>query len=269
MINEEIDRIIARTERRALLRLWFEPPVNYPAALVILCSLTFSFLGLQQFWIAAALFLVVACAVSVAVWIKGRQFQRDRSRRFWGEIKAHGLSGEAPTPATRQLIDRIIAIGAAPGESELLVLRQAVKLVAAHDHQQRQLQGVEARLSQLNGTRETLIEKIEQLQLLGEDHAPGRGNLRAITGQCEALQGVALRIRQGCERLEMILDSVQKAAQTRRLRRELDQISALSPSIQTVEPALQAESPEEIERQIGREIETYLQLERETEEHLR
>ena len=64
--------------------------------------------------------------------------------------------------------------------------------------------------------------------------------------------------------------SVQKAAQARQLHRELSNINARLPQkAEAIESAFEPESLEDIERQIGREIETYLRLERETEEHLR
>ena len=53
--------------------------------------------------------------------------------------------------------------------------------------------------------------------------------------------------------------------------RQLDIVAYPDPSPPMIEVITQFPgwSAEEIERQIGREIETYLQLERETEEHLR
>lgn len=109
-----------------------------------------------------------------------------------------------------------------------------------------------------------------QLRELGEDYPQGARNLEQINGDLAALGRVHGQIHASCTRLEAIVIGVQKAAQSRELRRELEGLSArVAPSSGALEPAFAAESLEDIERQIGREIETYLQLERETDEHLR
>ena len=133
---------------------------------------------------------ILALAVGSATWLKLKQFQRERNRFFWNWMKEWGLSGEAPTRATRRLIDKIADIQSNAGK-ELLPLRQSVKLVEAHHGQQRQLQRVNARLHKLHATRETLVEKIAQLQELGENHAAGWRNLEQVRAETDALQNVA------------------------------------------------------------------------------
>ncbi len=109
-----------------------------------------------------------------------------------------------------------------------------------------------------------------QLQKLGEDYPQGARNLEQINTDLEALGKVHSQIHGSCTRLEVIVIGVQKSAQSHQLRSEIEGLNArVTRAAGTIEPAFEAESLEEIERQIGREIETYLQLERETETHLR
>ncbi len=269
MTNAEVDQVIVRTERRALLHFLLTSQVNGFAivALGTLASLAFV---LGESFTALLILIFLASVIGSSFFIKLQRFKRNRKVYFWNLVKKHGLFDQKPTDGTRLLVDKIINIQTATPGSELLLMRQAVKLVAAYQQQSRQLQAVEARLAKLGSTRETLTEKIKQLQALGENHSTGLRNLEQTRAGFEILQKVAAEIQSSCDRLEAILNTVRKTARARQLHRELDQLSALdAPSSQTIEPAFEAESHEDIERQIGREIETYLRLERETEEHLR
>ena len=208
---------------------------------------------------------VFAFAVGVAIRNKIKGYRRDRVNAFWRLIQREGLTGEPPTSLTRLLIERIVQIQTASGGA-LLPMRQAVKLVAIYERQSRQLQLVREREPKLNQKREALLEKMAELQALGETNAAAWHQLELMRADAEALEKVADDIQDSCARLEQILSSVQKTARARQLHRELNQISASDQPAN--EPAFAPESLEEIERQIGREIETYLQLERETDQHL-
>ena len=212
--------------------------------------------------------LVCCCYLSSLspILIKFQNHRINQKAEFWKLVRKQGLNGEPPTSDTRLLIDKIIQIQTASPESEVLPMRQAVKLVAAYERQAQRLEAINARLEQISVTRESLIHKIAQLQELGENHAPGLRSLEQTRANFEALQHVAREIQSSCERLEAITNTARKTARARQLHRELDRLSAPATS---TEPAFEAESLEDIERQIGREIETYLQLERETDEHLR
>ena len=80
------------------------------------------------------------------------------------------------------------------------------------------------------------------------------------TDKGETYGALETELKSSCTRLEAILIGLQRQIQERRRRRDLAGVET---------QANEAQSREEIERQIGREIETYLRLERETGEHLR
>ena len=269
MTNEEIDAIIERQEfslgRGATLvpaSLWFGS----------LIFAVFTWLSLSIGW---ALFTFCALAsaslFSTLEAIKENKKRRgNRARLIWGNLgRQHTFGAELPV-ATRQLGGEVQKIYDADPSGALFPLRQSVRLIDTHHRQQQRLHIVENRLRELRLLQESLAGKMAQLQELGEDYPQGARNLEQINADLDALRAVHGPIRASCARLEAIVIGVQKAVQSRQLRRELEGLSAqISPINQAVEPAFAAQSLEEIERQIGREIETFLQLERETEAHLR
>ena len=268
MTNQEIDQIIVRGERKALLRYFLLSQINVNAIIIFaILALLASVFG--QFFVAGMVCILLAATAGSSALIKFKDYKRGKRAEFWKQVRKQGLSGEPPTGETRLLIDKITKIQTATPGHELLLMRQAVKLVAAYERQSQQWHKINARLAKLNSTRVELEQKTAQLQALGENHSAGLRSLEQTRANATALQKVADEIQSSCDRLEKILNSVQKTARARQLNHELDRMSALdSPTNQSVEPAFEAESSEAIERQIGREIETYLQLERETEAYL-
>lgn len=269
MTNQEANQTIVRIERTSLARSFLRSQINgFAVFAVALLALLAFFVG--ESFTASLLLGLMGFIVASSIFIRFKSYQRNQKIEFWKLVRKQGLSGEPPTGDTRLLIDKIIKIQTATPNNELLLMSQAVKLVAAYQRQSRQLELIKARLAKINATRQSLNEKIAQLQSLGENHSAGLRNLEQTRSNSNALQKVANEIQSSCDRLEAILSSVQKTARARQLRGELDQLSALnSAKDEAVESTFEAESLEDIERQIGREIETYLQLERETEEHLR
>ncbi len=265
MTNREAEQIIVRVERKSWRRSFLRARINGFAVFAVTFLALFAFVFGESYTASLLFFFLVSIIVS-PVLLKFKNHKINQQMEFWKLVRKEGLEDEPLAGDTRLLIDKIVKIQAATPSHELLPVSQAVKLVAAYDRQARQLELVRARLTKINATRETLIEKIAQLQALGENHSAGLRNLEQTRANAEALQKVADEIQSSCDRLEAILNSVRKTARARQLHRELDQLSAsATPAIDT---ELEAHS-EDIERQIGREIETYMQLERETEEHLR
>ena len=254
-----------RARRQSLRRSFLRAEINAFAVFVFPILALFAFVAGQPFSAVALLVLLAAILLS-PILIKFENYQLNRKVEFWKWVRKRGLSGEPPTGDTRLLIDKIVQIQTATPD-ELLPMRQAVKLVDAYERQTRQLQTINARLAQIGATRLALSEKTQQLQALGENHAAGLQSLERTRADFEALQKVAREVQSSCERLKAILDTARKTAVTRQLHRELDQLSAAATPEGNA--AFDAESNDAIERQIGHEIETYLRLERETEEQLR
>ena len=269
MTNQETDQIIVRGERRALLRYFLSSQINV-SAIFLFGVPTLLALALGQFFMAGLLGLFVVSVAGASALIRFKTYQQGKRIEFWKGVRKHGLCGEPPTGATKLLIDRIIKIQMASAQRELLPPRQAIKLVVAYERRARQLQEVNARLAKLRELQRALDEKTGGLQTLGEEHPTGLRSLQQVRLDSAAMQKVADEIQGSCDRLDAILNAVQQTARAHQLHRELDQMSAPDQRSDAAdEPAFEAESLEDIERQIRREIETYLQLERETEEHLR
>ena len=199
-----------------------------------------------------------------------KRFHEIKVPEVWDSVVHARFFGEELSEAVLELWRRVRGIYRAESTGAVLPLTQAIRLLDIYRLQNKQLMIVEARMSELNLLHESLLQKLEQLLTLGENNAQGRRNLEQINADYHALEGIRNGLKGSCNRLEMTLISAQKAAQSRQIRRELGDLSVKLPRATTLdEPTFEAQSLEDIERQIGREIETYLQLERETDEHLR
>ena len=269
MTNEEIDAIIVRQQFALGRNAAFTPAILWFGSF-ILAGFTFSILSI--YW-ALFTFCVLA-GVSLLSTFEGikkiQKCKEEKARLIWERFGHEHTFGSEISLSTRQLGTEIQKIYRGEPSGKLFPLRQAIRLVDTHNRQQQRLAIVENRLGELRGLQEKLSSKLAQLRELGEDYPQGAHNLEQINGDLAALGRVHGQISASCARLEAIVIGVQKVAQSRQLRAELEGLSArVAPSSEAVEPAFEAESLEEIERQIGREIETYLQLERETDEHLR
>ena len=269
MTNEEIDAII-KHNRRSL-----EGQATFSSKYFGIFTLVFGIMGFVSLPLSWALVsFAILNFLSYVVILGGvRQVKMQRkesARLIWKKLGINHTFGSNLSLSTRQLGTEIQKIYNGKSAGELFPLRQSIRLIDTHNRQQQRLQIVENRLRELRGLQENLSSKLAQLRELGEDYPQGARNLEQINGDLAALGKVHGQIRASCARLEAIVIGVQKVAQSRELRRELEGLSAQLPQQKNaVEPAFEAQSLEEIERQIGREIETYLQLERETDEHLR
>ena len=269
MTNEEIDAIIKHQEFALGRNAIFAPLFFWTCSFTVAYG---AFFSLSVYW---ALF--VFGVLGFVSWIATSEAMKDIKKRkkdkaflIWESLgRNHAFGFELPL-STRQLGTEIQNIYTGEPSGKLFPLRQSIQLLDTHNRQQQRLQIVENRLRELRGLQENLSGKLAQLRELGENYPQGARNLEQINGDLAALGKVHGQIRASCARLEAIVIGVQKVAQSRELRRELEGLSAQLPQQQnSVEPAFEAQSLEEIERQIGREIETYLRLERETDEHLR
>ena len=274
MTNQEIDRVVAGRERRArteqflpTVTAWACSGVAFVASLLTLNPvdplLNFSL------WLAALL-SGVGALTTVGAWRTWKQRENARARLIWQALGNDQVFGARLSESTRRLGNDVQKIYDGDPTGKLFPIRQSIQLVDTHNRQQQRLAIVENRLGELRKLQESLTGKMAQLRELGEDYPQGARNLEQINEDLEALRRVHGQIRASCTRLEAIVIGVQKALQSRQLRAELEGLSArVAPASGAIEPAFAAESLEEIERQIGREIETYLRLERETDEHLR
>ena len=276
MTNEEIERAVADCDRGAIMGQFFPAATSwaFSGVMLLLAFLTGPSSPVDPFlnfflWLAI-IFSGVSAVVTFTSLQAWRKREALRARLTWEALGRNQTFGTQLSEPTRRLGNDIQKIYDGDPTGKLFPLRQSMQLVDTHSRQQQRLILVENRLGELRSLQESLAGKMAQLRELGEDYPQGARNLEQLNEDLEALRRVHGQIRASCTRLEAIVIGVQKAAQSRQLRRELEGLSArVAPVGGAVEPAFEAQSLEEIERQIGREIETYLQLERETDEHLR
>ena len=186
--------------------------------------------------------------------------------RIWRHLGGTHAFGVPHSMETADLGNRINQLYNNDPDGRALPLPRAVQLLTIYHHQQQKLQGVRTDIAALR----KLLTNMKRLEKLAEGYRARQDELQDITANERSLQRAQKQIEASCARLENMVGRVEREVQARQLHHEINQISARLPrSTQFVEPAFEAQSLEEIERQIGREIETYLQLERETEEHLR
>ncbi len=198
-----------------------------------------------------------------------RNLEDWKSLYLWRRVARSEAFG-APTKALALKVRDIIEeIYSTPSGDSLLPLAQAIRLFDVYLSQQRQLNPLNASLTRLYALREPFTTKTAQLTALGETRIKSLEEQR-LDDEIYWAETAHSQVESSCYRLEKIVEEVHREAQARQIRDELDDLqSQLPQQSASIEPAFAAESLEEIERQIGREIETYLQLERETDEHLR
>lgn len=268
MTNQEIEQFILTYRRRLFVKILALSALSWlgSAGALLLAFMT-------GHWVFCGL---IALALFVSSWwatvIARDELKLQRATlatQVWDLLGQSPQFAFSPNEPLRQTWYRIQGIYQSDPRGEVLPLRQAMRLLDTYRRQQERLEKVEARTTELQGLRNELLDKIARLQELGDERA-GRSELDQIGTALAELKAAATQIRNSCERLERLLTEVKTASQTRQLHRELDELRTRLPRpVEAVETTLQSESLENAERQIGREIETYLQLERETEERLR
>ncbi len=272
MTNQEIDQLVFRGQRQSLLRFLVKSPLSSLSSflcVVALLLILFTVLA-HDYVMAGGTFCLFAVYVAAVARKHVKSFGRYRGTHFWDFLADEGISGRPVEAATARLIRTVARIQRLPRGLEMLPMRQAVRLIETYQLQQLELRRLNARSHEWRTLRRTLSEKLAQLRGIGEDHREGQNRLAEIDVQCESLHRLQQPIEDSCTRLELIVISVEKAVLSRQLRAEIGTLNeGVTGSDAPTEPAFEAQSLEEIERQIGREIETYLRLERETDEYLR
>ena len=271
MTNQEAQILIDESERKLRKSYFVSPLTGW--VLTALSGIS-GWLTLPYVWgnlVLVAAFVIGLWSVYTTEgnWSELRNLNNWKSLYLWRAVsrnKTLGLPIEGLALEVRDIIKEIYSTGS--GES-LLPLSQAVRLFDVYVRQQKRLNLVNARLRQLHALRKPLMAKSAQLEALGKDYVKSPQE-RQLDDEIERVKNVLFRIETSCTRLEGIVERLSREAQARQIQLELNDLSARLPHAATSEqPIFASESLEDIERQIGREIETYLQLERETDEHLR
>jgi len=268
MNDEQITRLLQKTRRALWARHFKLPLIGWGASLSGVAALLVT--DLSGFaLIFGGMLALPAIQVSRDAAFNWREFNRAPALRLWRELNERNLLIAAPTAQTRALVRSIEAVYQTDWRGEVFPLPQAARLIIIYDLQRRRLTSIDERMRELEIVREQLEFKVARLRQLGDQTPTASASLDNLSNEMALFGRVGDEVSASCTRLEAIVLSVQRAVQVKQLHREIaDLTSVVAPR----NPALsEITIPEitDIERQIGREIETFLQLERDTDAHLR
>lgn len=263
MTNDEVDVLVAHAQRA-------HGAAPLTGARLFWCVAGIAAVSAHFGGIWFALFMVVVSGgIGFIARVAGKEanarWRHDFARRAWHFIAHDARAFHSDSTSTNSLKRRIGQIYESDPRGNGFPLSQAVRLLDAHLRQQKRLARIEAHIHSLSQQREQLLLKLARLHELGEDNPTGRIRLERLSKDIFALEISAVGIQASCSRLEAIVVKIHQAEEVKKLHREINQLS----NGDSLAPELQSEEANDIERQIGREIETFLRLERETDEHLR
>jgi len=265
MTSEQIDQLLIESERSLWWEAFWTPLLGWACSLGAMLFALFS-VSLEVLFFSFAL-LFVSVLSSFFCSRQWQKFKDCHADLVWQQLRRTAFYNVNSVITT--LVKDIASLYHADPSGEVLPLRQAIRLIDLHHKQQKRLEVVIARLGSLQYIAATLRDKTKQLRDLGESHEQGETRLQNLREDEAALDTMSEQIRASCHRIEMILIETRKAQQMRQLHQE---ISALTSDKSLSGMTLAVDSDDalsDIERQITREVETFLRLERETDRHLR
>ncbi|BCM92751.1 hypothetical protein IAD21_04633 [Abditibacteriota bacterium] len=270
MNDHQIEAIILHAERQAGSNSFIGARLMGTVS-VLLSSIGFFSLGIE-----VGSFLLAVCGfVTARLWSEGKKVKREliksRARTVWQKIDHVSAFGGSPSFKERHLLKDIERIYERDPQGKILPLSQAIRLVLAWKQQQKRLQAIAAHIEQMRLARTTLQEKQKLLRELNDENASLERALARLDDDIAPLERSHDALRASCTRLEALIVEVDATVRRRELHREVGELTTRLTSGHPHEADSFELSDEhlDIERQIGREIETYLQLERETDAHLR
>jgi len=267
MTNEEAERLIAKATKRLKGKTFKNSRMT---GLWALCLLPFSFVSGYGigFGTASGIFAFMSAICYFTDISDNQELKKKGAWETWDSITTFDFSIPHTAHATFLLKNSIAVVYQEDTNAQTFPLVQAIRLLDAHARQEERLQIVENRLNELNALSGGMTAKLARLRELGEDVPEAQRRLSQLERDEAALGNIASQIAASCARLEAIFTGVQHAHQVRQLKRELGELSQVAGSSSDSGLALDGDAFD-IERQIGREIETFLRLERETDQHLR
>ena len=268
MNDHQIETLIQRAEKQAGDSCFTGARLMAVPAVVATPFVFFS-----EISVIAGLFAGVCWIATASLWHSSKTFKyclmRGRALTIWGELIGSGALGHNSSLKERELLKSIGRIYERDPQGQSLPLPQAVRLVLTWKQQQKRLRLVGDHVEQMRITRSNLQEKQKLLRELNDENTSIERALARLSDDLTPLERSCEVLRASCTRLEALLVEVDATVRRRELHREVGEITArLAPS--NVPAYLEvADEGFDIERQISREIETFLQLERETGAHLR
>ncbi|BCM92753.1 hypothetical protein IAD21_04635 [Abditibacteriota bacterium] len=268
MNDEQIKQLIERARRDVFIHTFTTPGVGWGLAIMSTGALWGAGLEAMATFLGCLL-LLPATQITRNALYEWREFKRAPAWRLWREITQNPHLLTASSAGGFDLSRSLQDVYRYDPRGEILPITQALRLLLIYDLQQRRLGVLLQRVTTLRSVRDQLLEKSARLRELGDTNPTVVVDGDEMNQEIAVLEQLNADIQASCYRLETIGLSAHRAIQVKQLHREIAELkSSVSPS---KNGTAQLSPPEitDIERQIGREIETYLQLERETETHLR
>ena len=199
----------------------------------------------------------------------GRQsdvrWRHDVALRSWRFVCEDDPRFQPDSPQTTRLKAQITQIYLDDPRGDSFPFAQALRLLEVAFSIQSRLERIMTHIHNLEDQWGQLAARLERLRALGEDNPQGEAQLARLRRDLEALRLGTDELNNSCLRLEKVLASVTERTEVKRLQREIGQLSNTSTAPL---PDTDVSDFHDLERQIAREIETFLQLERETDAHL-
>jgi len=267
MTDEQIKRLFARAKREFHVANLSLPLAGGATASVAMAT-AWTLGSASMAVLFGAFALLPGWQVTRESLLRGREFRRSPALGLWRILLDKGRLAPDASDSTGELGQNLAEVYRLDARGEVLPLVQAARLLQTHHLQQKRLGAIFQRIEKLSFLREQLSDKVARLAGLGDQNPAALNSLGAMNDEIAALQRLGDDTQASCHRLEAIALSVHQAAQVRQLNREIAELTA--GALPRNDAALLATSDlSDIERQIGREIETFLRLERETDQHLR
>ena len=266
MNDKQIERLIKQSERSVFYRTW-----NVPICLWGVSATTplvsIPLYAPQLGCMLGGFFAFCSVVSSRQTAIMWRAYKQSRAVSLWKVAAWNEQFFPDPAPPTKILRGELTEFYRADQSAEVLPLAQGLRLLSVYELQQQRQELIAKRIIQLHALRDKLVRTATQLETLGESRPDTTGSVHKAQSELAALERLVDESLASCKRLEVIVVSTQKALQVRQLHHELTRLQ--SDITSTISQPLMEPYPTNIEGQISREIETYLQLERETELHFR
>jgi len=262
---------LARLRRRTWLSLGFSTFVSWAFGAAILCY-AFAHEYYEIIFFLLAIFTGFALFVTLDNIRVLNALLGESAASLWATFcREYPRQFGRLLPATHELSKQITRIYKIDSVGYGFPLPQAVRLLDTHQRQQRRLSIIDARWEQNRALYAQVQEKILALESLGEKSSSGERTLAELKLEAVQMKELKTQIESSCRRLELLLLEVEKSVQIKALHQEVASLTESATGVHSKgKLALKSgEDESDLERQITREIETYLQLEREAEAKLK
>lgn len=282
MTNQQIEIFIKHAEKSTLAIPFLAARIGVLISLCLTPLMLLNEVGAGL----GALIALISWGLTYLLWWYGKDVRREmegkRAQVVWKEVGTprtlfgYGVrlsesQPSRPYRSAKSLLEQISDVYELDPRGEILPLKQALRLVDVWKTQRERLFRVEDNIEEMKRLRTQLLEKQKSLVALGDDSPALSPALASLDDDIGALEDSGEELRASCARLEALVSAAEAVAKRRQLHREIDELAQRVPAHEDSSTQVFDDSEDnlDLERQISREIETYLMLEAETNAHLR